>query len=311
MNVKMIKGYMPKVHISKIAMDKMLQYVHQSNLEIGWLGSAERIDGEYHITDVFLFNQEVHEATTEITTEGLSEFAMDLMQSNDGIEIWNNMRVWGHSHVNMTTSPSSQDEKQMDLFTENDNDFFIRIIANKKEELRIDVWDYKTGIIYEQVNYDVKYEGELESKITNISIQIKALKNRLEKLLEPEQSLINEIKEDISNKVKRKIYETNQVNSNLYNPYYGYDKWENDTWGRENRRIEREKRTQKLFDSLSIEEIYELMQCIDAGGSSCDYTLEVDGKNLDLEESYELDELICAYVQQDQEGYYQYLQSIY
>ena len=72
MNVKMIKGFMPKVYINNNAMNKMQEYIRQCDNEIGWLGCAEKIDGAYHITDVFLFEQEVHSTTTEITTEGLN-----------------------------------------------------------------------------------------------------------------------------------------------------------------------------------------------------------------------------------------------
>ena len=121
MSVKLMKGFEPKIFINVNAMNKMKEYIRQSSLEIGWLGTCEKLDNSsYYIGDVFLFKQEVHATTTEITTEGLSEFAMELLSTNDGIEIWNNMKVWGHSHVNMGTSPSSQDDKQIEVFAENE-----------------------------------------------------------------------------------------------------------------------------------------------------------------------------------------------
>ena len=150
MNVKLIKGYMPELYIYNDAMNKMEEYIRQSDLEIGWLGCATKEDGNYYIEDVFLFKQEVHSTTTEITTEGLNEFAMDLLYEENGVEIWNNMKVWGHSHVNMPTSPSGQDDKQIEVFAENAEDFFIRIIANKSGDFRIDLYDFTTGVIYEK-----------------------------------------------------------------------------------------------------------------------------------------------------------------
>ena len=92
MNVKLMKNFAPKVYIDIKAMNKMKEYVRQSSLEIGWLGTARRFSNQIFIDDVFLFKQEVHSTTTEITTEGLNEFAMELLSQEDGINIWNNFR---------------------------------------------------------------------------------------------------------------------------------------------------------------------------------------------------------------------------
>ena len=40
MNTKIIKGCEPKLYIDNIALDKMKEYIRQSSLEIGWLGTA-------------------------------------------------------------------------------------------------------------------------------------------------------------------------------------------------------------------------------------------------------------------------------
>src|SRR5690606_11009605 len=108
---------------------KMFIYVDECNDEIGWLGTAKIMEGNEHnivfIDDVFLFDQEVHATTTEITPEGLTEFANELIEMGDkGIEIWNNIKVWGHSHVNLGVSPSGQDDKQMKTFRDGGHDWF-------------------------------------------------------------------------------------------------------------------------------------------------------------------------------------------
>ena len=92
MNIKMMRGFEPIVEINNIALQKMNEYTNQSNEEIGWLGTARKLeDKHYIIDDVFLFRQEVHSTTTEITVEGLSEFCQELMMRENGMEIWNNM----------------------------------------------------------------------------------------------------------------------------------------------------------------------------------------------------------------------------
>lgn len=304
MNVRMIKGFMPKLYINKIAIDKMLEYIDQSNLEIGWLGSAERVNDAYQITDVFLFKQEVHATTTEITTEGLSEFAMELMQQENGVEIWNNMRVWGHSHVNMSTSPSSQDDKQMDLFLENSNDFFIRIIANKKEEFRIDIWDFAVGVIYESVPYDVVYPNELATQINSLSKQISVLKEKLNTLINPPQEIKDNIKNEIALKVKEKTYTSNNVK--VYNDYSGNGRWfRGNKKNNVNRNIE--KTAIEIFEESTDYEKYEMWEHIECGGTSCDLTRD----EISLKESYILDDLIEQFVKENLNDYYMYLGKYY
>ena len=115
----------------------MKYYVQLSNKEIGWLGEAYKNEQSnyIYIKDVMLFKQEVHMTTCEITPEGLSDFAEELLQLKNGMDIWNNLTVWGHSHVNMGVSPSSQDHDQMKVFKDGGHKWFLRIIANKSGEL--------------------------------------------------------------------------------------------------------------------------------------------------------------------------------
>lgn len=303
MKVKAIKGFSPTVTISKIAMDKMLEYIHQSNLEIGWLGCAEHTDKGYHISDVFLFKQEVHSTTTEITTEGLSEFAMELMQDENGVEKWNNMRVWGHSHVNMTTFASGQDEKQMDLFIENSNDFFIRIIANKKEDFKIDIWDFNRGVIYEDMEYIVEYGEEISNQIGVLKKQIEMLKERINALIGTEPTL----KDEIANEIKQKVTEKKYTNYKGYGANHKY----NSDWWNNNKKNEaniKRKGVEEIFDELSDTEIYMAMEMIELGGTSIDV---LEDHDLTIYESYELDALIEEYVEKEKEDYYTTLQEWY
>lgn len=146
----------PKVYITTNAYAKMAHIVDMVDKEVGWLGTAEWVKQSdmLVIDDIFLFHQEVNLSTCEITPEGLAEFAEELLQKDNGIDIWNNIKVWGHSHVNMSVSPSSQDDSQMKVFA-NHNDWFLRIIANKSGELKVDLFDYQANISYIDLKWDI------------------------------------------------------------------------------------------------------------------------------------------------------------
>lgn len=201
----------PYILIESQALHKMFQYVDGCADEIGWLGTAYREGKEITIKDVYLFDQDVHGTTTEITPEGLSDFAMELMQQPDGVEVWNNLKMWGHSHVNMGVTPSGQDDLQMQTFQQGGHDWFIRLIANKKGELKVDLYDYTTGVIY----LDLPWEALEDFQEEQLRTQIVQLEQQLEALRAQTAQLYAEpIKEEIKVKVRKKTYATQASTSN-------------------------------------------------------------------------------------------------
>lgn len=201
-----IKTALPTVVINPNAIAKMQVLVEECNEEVGWLGTAIFQNNVYYIEDVMLFKQEVHATTTEISPEGLASFGEELLQHPNGVEIWNNIKVWGHSHVNMSISPSGQDDKQMLTFQEGGHDWFIRIIANKKGDLKVDVYNFAQGITYIDIPWEEMISIEEEKLLQQISLLTDAIDKikggRLETI---KPKLIQEIKD----KVTRKSY--NQV----------------------------------------------------------------------------------------------------
>lgn len=181
----------PQVNITTNAYAKMTHIVNGCDKEVGWLGTVnwDRENNTIFIEDIYLFEQEVNYTTCEISPEGLAKFAEELLQQSNGVEIWNNIKLWGHSHVNMEVSPSGQDNDQMDTFADH-NDWFLRIIANKKGDLKIDLFDYTSNIYFEDLPWNI-YIEEL--------VTIKPL-----------------IDKEIKEKVKEKKY------ANAYTNGYGY-----------------------------------------------------------------------------------------
>jgi hypothetical protein len=170
-------GCVPRIYVTKIAMTKMYHYVDIADGEVGWLGTASELSsGDFLIEDVFLFKQEVASATTEISPEGLSQFATDMLATPDGVAQLNKLRFWGHSHVNMGTSPSGQDEDQMRQFANSGHDWFIRGILNKAARMEFTLYLYDSGITVEDCPWEevavvqdglrAEIEAEFKAKVS-------------------------------------------------------------------------------------------------------------------------------------------------
>lgn len=181
------------LYILPEARQKMEIYCDLSQGEIGWLGFVKDMgNAGFLIEDVALLKQEVHSATTEITADGLFEFWNNTAPEDQG-----KVKLWGHSHVNMSVSPSGQDNSQMDYFKDG-NPWFIRLITNKKREYHIDIYDYENGI---QVHMD-------QSDLITYNPKANELKKRIEE----------EIKEKVTEKKYTSLPTTKSSFGSSYKP---------------------------------------------------------------------------------------------
>lgn len=197
--VEVLSSAMPYVLIDGDALRTMQLYIEECPDEIGWLCSATRSGRAITIHQTYLFEQEVHSTTTEITPDGLAKFGEELLAQPDGMDIWNSIKAWGHSHVNMGITPSAQDNTQMNTFKEGGHDWFVRIIGNKKGDMKIDIYDYEHGIIYTDVPWAriaSEQEGELQAQLSALQKQMDELKKQL--LSDAKEPIKEEIKEKVS-----------------------------------------------------------------------------------------------------------------
>lgn len=86
------------------------------------------------VTDVFLVDQEVHATTTELSPTAIIDF-YNKLDDKGRAEFLSKCKLWGHSHVNMSPSPSGQDDAQGLELSKDVDDFYIRLITNKKENI--------------------------------------------------------------------------------------------------------------------------------------------------------------------------------
>lgn len=206
-DVKYTPSLIPSVEIEAQALAKMWAFVDECPDEIGWLCTATRSKNRITIQDTLLFDQEVHATTTEITPEGLSSFAEELLAQPNGMDIWNSIKVWGHSHVRMPINPSAQDDSQMNTFKDSGHDWFVRIIANKHGELKVDVYDYFSGINYLDVPWEMMIDNEKAAQQEEIESLISQLYHQLEAIKAESVSIDKApILEEMATKVRKKTY---------------------------------------------------------------------------------------------------------
>lgn len=180
-----------KVMFSPLAYAKMLNYVRQSSLEIAWHGCVERRDDDFYVKDVFCYPQKVTGTTVETDDEPYSQWVDSL-----DTDTYNTMRMQGHSHVNMSVTPSGTDwnyYKQQLRDTATD-DFYIFLIMNKRHEVWCNVYDKQRNIHFEDADVifevvDDNFEDIIDSIKNDISVCCQT----------PQQKIIQYNKDELKN----------------------------------------------------------------------------------------------------------------
>lgn len=146
------------VYFTEMAWMKMQALIRDFDKEIAWHGVASRGEDiekdEYYITDILVYPQEVSGASVEMDVDKYDEWLRDNYED----ERFNSIRMQGHSHVNMSVSPSGVDlthqEAILDQLT--DKMFYIFMIWNKSKANNIKIYDMAKNVLFE--DKDVRYE---------------------------------------------------------------------------------------------------------------------------------------------------------
>lgn len=145
------------LYFDPLAWRKMQTLIKEFDKEVAWHGVAYRGEdetkNEYFITDILVYPQKVTGATVNTDQE---KYEMWLMQHED--EVFNNIRMQGHSHVNMGTTPSGVDETHQAKILEQleDDMFYIFLIWNKSNSKFIKIYDLKKNILFETIDVTVE-----------------------------------------------------------------------------------------------------------------------------------------------------------
>ena len=147
------------LYFTPIAWIKMTALVSRFETEVQWHGLVRRIsENEFEVTDIIVPPHEVSGAT--VTSE-----YKPYIEWMDGLDddTFNAVRFHGHSHVNMSVSPSPVDNKyRLDLVTQlpkptgNDDVFYIFFIINKKHEWSAEIYDLTNNALYGTDDIDME-----------------------------------------------------------------------------------------------------------------------------------------------------------
>lgn len=169
------------VYFTEIAWRKMEALIKEFDKEVAWHGVATRIENEgkneYLISDIFVYPQEVTGATVNTDQEKYQDWL-----SNLDDEVFNNLRMQGHSHVNMAVSPSPTDISHQEaiLGRVEDDMFYIFMIWNKRGEKNIKIYDLAKNTLFEPSDISVSVLGDINMSdfIKEAKGMVKAKENK-------------------------------------------------------------------------------------------------------------------------------------
>lgn len=160
-----------ELFFTEIAWYKMQTLIRECDKEVGWHGVAKRVDDPekdaYIIEDILVYPQEV---TGTTVNPDQKQYQTWLMSHPD--DVFNNIRMQGHSHVNMSVSPSGVDTTfyEQILHQLDDTMFYIFMIWNKRNERHIKIYDMAKNVLFETGDVNVTVlpdENGIEAFLSN------------------------------------------------------------------------------------------------------------------------------------------------
>lgn len=143
------------IFLSSVAFAKMTALIQQFDSEVAWHGVVKRDPDNptvFRITDILVYPQTVTGAT--VNTDQVA-YQSWLYSFDD--DVFDNIRMQGHSHVRMSPSPSGVDTTHQEqiLGQIKDDDYYIFMIWNKSFDHWVCIFDLKNNTLYEKSDVDV------------------------------------------------------------------------------------------------------------------------------------------------------------
>lgn len=167
-----------KIFFTEEAWMKMQALVREFEKEVAWHGVAFRGEDaekdEYIIKDILVYPQKVTGASVEMDTEEYAKW----IEENIEDERFFDIRMQGHSHVNMGVTPSSVDLTHQEAILDQLSDklFYIFMIWNKKGDSNIKIYDLAKNVLFETADIDIEVLDDgygLDSFIKEAKGQVK------------------------------------------------------------------------------------------------------------------------------------------
>jgi hypothetical protein len=133
----------------------MRALVDNASTEISWHGLVEPYEDTVRIYDVLVYPQVATAVTVEADDDNNAYVSWldDLPDAQ-----FNQVRMQGHSHVNMGTSPSGTDINFYETLLEHVKDFYIFMILNKAGSVFVEYYDIANNVVYETADIELVKE---------------------------------------------------------------------------------------------------------------------------------------------------------
>jgi len=204
----------PTLFFTKLATDKMVYLVDKCDKEVAWHGLVvyDEEQSTYVVEDIIVYPQT---ATSVTVTTDDSEIAGWFNSLDD--DTFFKLRLQGHSHVNMSVSPSSTDTTYYNQLLQNlgDDDYYIFMILNKKNSIFVNIYDYAQNVIFETTDITIQFEEELDP---------------YKEWYEESIKMIKEVKSH-SSKGKNKNDKNGYFDFSDFSDYSDYPTWWRDRYG--------------------------------------------------------------------------------
>lgn len=161
---------------------KILSLLREFDSEIAWHGVIERQDEKHFLVkDILVYPQLVTGTTVNTDQDAYNQFMMHLDD-----ETYNHLHFQAHSHVSMSTTPSSTDlEHQHKIISQlSGEDYYVFMIWNKRLEWHGWIYDFASNTVYEKGEISV----EVEDDHANLSSFITSAKELVQKKVSAKKS---------------------------------------------------------------------------------------------------------------------------
>jgi len=145
------------VWLTQEAYRKIATLVTEFPDEVGWHGTVSRSsDNEFTIEDIFVYPQEVTGSTVNTDQKAYTNWLYELED-----DIFNSIRMQGHSHVNMGVSPSGVDDKhRQQILDQLEPDmYYIFMVWNKSLSVHTVIYDMARNVLYEDNDVEICLHG--------------------------------------------------------------------------------------------------------------------------------------------------------
>ncbi len=137
-------AFKKEIVLSSESYAKICNWVDLCSKEISGLGTIEIREDSIYVDQVYLLDQEVTGADTDIDSVAIAKLLGNLPKSSK-----NRLRFWWHSHVNMGVFWSGTDETCIKALR--GEGFILSIVFNKKGE-------YKARIDFDSEEFHAKFD---------------------------------------------------------------------------------------------------------------------------------------------------------